>query len=105
MKATDIDGADAVGFMGAERGAEFAAADPHSLDADEAGALNVYTMESEVYPTINQKLRQRDRQVATQCALKAVVIVDGWYQARAWASVGALPQMLLLHPSLIWQYP
>ena len=61
LVATGIDGADAVGFMGSERGVELASTDPHKLDGDETGALNVYTMESDVYPTINDKLRQRDR--------------------------------------------
>ena len=35
--------------------------DPHGLDADEAGSLTLYTAESELYPNLNSKLRQRDR--------------------------------------------
>ena len=53
---------DAHGFVAAEHGAAQARDDPHGLDADEAGALTLYTFESELYTSLNALLRQRDRQ-------------------------------------------
>jgi len=38
-----------------------AAGDPHGLSADEAGALHLYTTDSTLYPTMNGRLRDRDR--------------------------------------------
>ena len=35
---------------------------PHGLQVDEMAAITLYTMESELYPTLNRLLRQRDRQ-------------------------------------------
>jgi hypothetical protein len=61
--ATGVDDVDAHAFLAAESGAALAENDPHGLDADEAGALMLYTMESELYPTLNRLLRQRDRQL------------------------------------------
>jgi hypothetical protein len=61
--ATRVDDVDAHAFLAAESGAALAESDPHGLDADEAGALMLYTMESELYPTLNRLLRQRDRQL------------------------------------------
>lgn len=52
---------DACGFMATEKGRQIAADGGSGLDADEAGALNLYTMESELYPMLNQCLRDRDR--------------------------------------------
>jgi hypothetical protein len=46
----------------APNGAALARDDPHGLDADEAGALTLYTFESELYRRLNDLLRQRDRQ-------------------------------------------
>jgi len=59
--ATGVPDMDAHGYIAAEKGAAFTAGDPHGLDADEAGALCLYTEESELYPTLNSLLRDRDR--------------------------------------------
>ena len=61
--ATRVDDVDAHAFLAAESGAALAENDPHGLDADEAGALMLYTMESELYTTLNRLLRQRDREL------------------------------------------
>ena len=53
---------DAHGFVAAEHGTAQARDDLHGLDADEAGALTLYTFESELYTSLNALLRQRDRQ-------------------------------------------
>ena len=45
---TLVDDMDAYGYSAAEQGAELARADPHGLDADECGALTLYTMQSEL---------------------------------------------------------
>ena len=47
--------------MASEAAAQLAAADPHGLDADEAGGLWLYTAQSDFYPTLNRLLRTRDR--------------------------------------------
>jgi len=52
---------DACAYMAAENGARLASNDGQNLDKDEAGALNLYTMESKLYPTMNTCLRSRDR--------------------------------------------
>ena len=52
---------DAHGFVAAEHGAALARNDPHGLDQDETAAISLYTHESELYPTLNDLLRQRDR--------------------------------------------
>ena len=59
--ASGVEDIDAHAFMASEAGAQLAAADPHGLDADEAGGLWLYTAQSEFYPTLNQLLRNRDR--------------------------------------------
>ena len=59
--ASGVEDIDAHAFMASEAGAQLAAADPHGLDADEAGALRLYTAESDFYPTLNRLLRTRDR--------------------------------------------
>eukprot|EP00900_Chrysochromulina_parva_P017373 jgi/Chrpa1/25637/Chrysochromulina_OHIO_Genome00021802-RA len=46
--------------MASEAGAQLAAADPHGLDADEAGAVWLYTAQSDFYPTLNRLLRTHD---------------------------------------------
>lgn len=61
--ATGVSDMDAHGFIAAEHGETLAAATPQPLDADEAGALHLYTMESELYPTLNRLLRSRERQL------------------------------------------
>lgn len=64
MEAADDTGIahmDACGFMAAEKGGQLAADDRNGLDEHEAGALTLYTMESELYPTLNAALRDRDR--------------------------------------------
>ena len=53
---------DSHGFAAAEHGAAHARSDPHGLDADEGGALTLFTFESELYKMLNNLLRQRDRQ-------------------------------------------
>jgi hypothetical protein len=60
--ASGVADMDAHGFVAAEHGAAQARDDPHGLDADEAGALTLYTFESELYTSLNALLRQRDRQ-------------------------------------------
>ena len=59
--ASGVEDIDGHAFMASEAGGQLAAADPHGLDADEAGALWLYTAESDLYPTLNQLLRTRDR--------------------------------------------
>jgi len=60
--AAGVDGVAAHAYMAAETGAEMAAApNPHGLSADEIGAIMLYTMESDFYPTLNRLLRSRDR--------------------------------------------
>ena len=59
--ASGVEDIDAHAFMASEAGAQLAAADPHGLDADEAGGLWLYTAESDFYPTLNRLLRNRDR--------------------------------------------
>ena len=59
--ASGIDDIDSHAFLASEAGATLAQTDAHGLDADEAGALRLYTMESELYPTLNRLLRSRDR--------------------------------------------
>lgn len=58
---TGVKDMDACGYLAAENGTKLAAGDKHGLDADEAGALNLYTMDSALYPTLNAKLRDRER--------------------------------------------
>lgn len=58
---TGVEHMDACGFMAAENGASLADEDEHGLDKDLAGALNLYTMESQLYPELNARLRGRDR--------------------------------------------
>ena len=59
--ASGVEDIDAHAFMASEAGVQLAKADPHGLDADEAGALWLYTAESDLYPTLNGLLRTRDR--------------------------------------------
>jgi hypothetical protein len=59
--ASGVGDIDAHAFMASEAGAQLAADDPHGLDADEAGALWLYTAESDFYPTLNRLLRTRNR--------------------------------------------
>jgi len=60
--ASEVEDMDANGFIAAEHGRELAATDVHGLDADEAGAFTLYTMQTELYPTMNRLLRQRSRE-------------------------------------------
>jgi hypothetical protein len=59
--ASGVPDMDAHGFVAAEHGAALARNDPHGLDKDETAAISLYTHESELYPTLNYLLRQRDR--------------------------------------------
>ena len=59
--ASGVEDIDAHAYMASKAGAQLAAADPHGLDADEAGALWLYTAESNFYPTLNRQLHTRDR--------------------------------------------
>ena len=59
--ASGVPDMDAHGFVAAEHGAALARNDPHGLDQDETAAISLYTHESELYPTLNDLLRQRDR--------------------------------------------
>ncbi len=59
--ASGVEDIDAYALMAIEAGMRLAADDPHGLDADEAGALWLYTTESDFYPTLNRLLRTRDR--------------------------------------------
>ena len=59
--ATGVADMDAHGFIASEHGAELARQDPFNLDADEAGAIAMYTFESELYGTLNRLLRKPDR--------------------------------------------
>ena len=59
--ASGVEDIDAHAFMASKAGAQLAAADPHGLDADEAGGLWLYTAQSDFYPTLNRLLRTRDR--------------------------------------------
>ena len=60
-EATGVRDMDAHGFVAGEYGTELAREDPHGLDADEAGAISLYTSESELYTILNELLRQRNR--------------------------------------------
>jgi len=64
--ATGVPGMDACGFLASETGSRLAQDDPHGLDEDEAGALNLYTMESRLYPELNSRLRDCDRKKLKQ---------------------------------------
>jgi hypothetical protein len=59
--ASGVEDIDTHAFKASEAGAQLAAADPHGLDADEAGGLWLYTAQSDFYPTLNRLLRTRDR--------------------------------------------
>ena len=59
--ASGVEDIDAHAFMASKAGAQLAAADPHGLDADEAGGLWLYTAQSDFYPMLNRLLRTRDR--------------------------------------------
>ena len=59
--ASGVPDMDAHGFVAAEHGAALARNDPHGLDQDETAAISLYTHESELYPTLNDLLRQHDR--------------------------------------------
>jgi len=61
VAASGVEDMDAHASMASEAGVQFDKADPHGLDADEAGALWLYTAESDFYPTLNRLLRTRDR--------------------------------------------
>ena len=61
VAASGVENIDAHAHMASEAGAQLAAVDPHGLDADEAGALWLYTAESDFYPTLNRQLHTRDR--------------------------------------------
>jgi hypothetical protein len=55
--ASGVADMDTHGFAAGEHGAAQARYDPHGLDADEAGALTLYTFESELYEMLNDLLR------------------------------------------------
>ena len=65
--ATGVPSIDADAYMAAENGSDLAANDPYGLTADEAGSLTLYTMEGDLYPTLNRLLRERDRQALKPC--------------------------------------
>jgi len=56
---TKVPDMDACSFLAAENGIKLA--EKGGLTADEAGSLNLYTMESKLYQTLNARLRDRDR--------------------------------------------
>ena len=60
---TGVADIDAMAYMAAERGAVLARDDPHGLTSNEAGALTLYTMEGDLYPSMNRLLRERNRTV------------------------------------------
>jgi len=60
-RATGVADMDACGFLAAENGAKLADNDKYGLDTDQAGALNLYTMDSNLYPELNARLRDKDR--------------------------------------------
>lgn len=60
--ATGLSDLDACAFLATENGVQLAQKNAHGLTNDEAGALNLYTMESELYPALNNLLRSRERQ-------------------------------------------
>ena len=59
--ATHLTHIHASAYMAREIGIERSSHDPYGLTADEAGALTLYTMESELYPTLNKLLRESNR--------------------------------------------
>jgi len=59
--ATGVANMDSNAFVATERGAELAATDTHGLDGNETGAFTLYTMATDLYPTMNRLLRQRNR--------------------------------------------
>jgi hypothetical protein len=62
---TGVLGIAAMVYMAAERGSVLARDDPHGLTPDEAGALTLFTMEGNLYPSMNRLLRERNRTVLT----------------------------------------
>jgi len=60
--ATGLADLDACAFLASEHGAQLTKNDAHGLTKDEAAALNLYTMESELYPALNRLLRSKERQ-------------------------------------------
>ena len=58
--ASGVEDIDVHAFMASEAGAQLAKADPHGLDAGEAGVLYI-TEESDFYLTLNRLLRTRGR--------------------------------------------
>ena len=52
---------DAEAYLASENGRRLAATDAHGLSADEAGALTLYTMDSELFRTLNRLLRGHER--------------------------------------------
>ena len=59
---TEIEDVDSHAFLASEEGARLAEGDRHGLDADEVGALFLYTMESGLYDELNRLLRMRQRE-------------------------------------------
>ena len=55
------DGLDAHAYVALQMARARAAPDPHGLEADEAAAVTLYTMESGLYPRLNRLLREKDR--------------------------------------------
>jgi hypothetical protein len=62
---TGVSDVDAMAYIANERGCLLARDDPHGLTTDEAGALTLYTMEGELYPNMNNLLRERNRTLLT----------------------------------------
>eukprot|EP00929_Paragymnodinium_shiwhaense_P117369 TRINITY_DN8787_c0_g1_i2.p1 TRINITY_DN8787_c0_g1~~TRINITY_DN8787_c0_g1_i2.p1 ORF type:complete len:879 (+),score=275.15 TRINITY_DN8787_c0_g1_i2:107-2743(+) len=62
VQATGIQGLEAFAWMASENGKKLSKGAGHGLEADEAGAINLYTMESDLYPQMNACLRSCDRQ-------------------------------------------
>jgi len=60
--ATGVEGVEVYAFLAAEQSAQIVAKLSLDLDGDEVGSIYLYTMESELYPTLNRLLRQRERQ-------------------------------------------
>jgi len=59
--ATGVTDMDVHGFVATEFASSVVDEDPHGVVLDEAASITLYTMESELYPTLNTLLRNRDR--------------------------------------------
>jgi len=60
---TGVADMDVFGWVAGEVGSTVSQGDPHGLDKDEAAAIALYTTESNLYPTLNSHLRNRNREL------------------------------------------